>query len=87
MIRLIALACLLAAPALAETVVAARTIPAHTLIGPDDLLLRDVVMPGGIDDPALIVGMGRAWHYTRAARSARRMSDFRRWSSATSWCR
>ncbi len=57
MIRLIALACLLAAPALAETVVAARTIPAHTLIGPDDLLLRDVVMPGGIDDPALIVGM------------------------------
>ncbi len=48
---------LLATPLAAETVVAARTIPAHALIGPDDLLLRDVIVPGGVDDPAMIVGM------------------------------
>ncbi|RYG91625.1 flagellar basal body P-ring formation protein FlgA [Loktanella sp. IMCC34160] len=43
--------------ALAEIVVAARTIPAQTVIGPDDLLLRDLDVPGGVADPALLVGM------------------------------
>lgn len=57
MIRLTFAIALMAVPALAETVVAARTIPAHTLIGPEDLLLRDEVIPGGVDDPALIIGM------------------------------
>lgn len=57
MIRLTIAIALMAVPALAETVVAARTIPAHTLIGPEDLLLRDVVIPGGVDDPTLIIGM------------------------------
>lgn len=55
MIRLLMI--LLATPLAAEIVVAARTIPAHALIGPDDLLLRDLIVPGGVDDPAMIVGM------------------------------
>lgn len=46
-----------ASPAAADTVIAARTIPAQTLIGPDDLLLRDIDVPGGTDDPLLLVGM------------------------------
>lgn len=56
MIRLL-LFLLIASPLAAETVVAARTIPANVIIGPDDLLLRDLVVPGGVDDPAMIVGM------------------------------
>lgn len=43
--------------ALAETLVAARTIRAQELIGPNDLIIRDVQMTGGISDPALVVGM------------------------------
>lgn len=56
MIRALAL-CLLATPISAETVVAARTIPAQTLIAPDDLLLRNVTIVGGESDPLLFVGM------------------------------
>jgi flagella basal body P-ring formation protein FlgA len=56
MIRAIIL-CLLASPLAAETIVAARTIPAQTLIGPDDLLLRDITIAGGETDPLLFVGM------------------------------
>ena len=48
---------LLAAPVSAETVVAARTIPPQTVLTEGDLLLRDVVVPAGIDDPSLLVGM------------------------------
>lgn len=57
MIRLCVMVLCLAAPAGAETVVAARTIPAQTVIGPEDLLLRDVIVPGGVTDPAMIVGL------------------------------
>ena len=56
MIRLL-IFLLLAGPAAAETVVAARTIPARSLIGPDDLILRDIVSPGGVSDPALLIGL------------------------------
>ena len=49
--------CFWALPATADIVVAVRTIPAQTVIGPEDLALRDVDMPGGIEDPALIIGM------------------------------
>ena len=58
MIRaLLALILLLdAATAMADTVVAARTIRAKELIGPEDLLVRDVTMAGGISDPAEIIG-------------------------------
>ncbi len=57
MIRLAALLVTLAFPATAEVLVAARTIPAQTLIGPDDLLLRNVNAPEGVDDPQLLIGM------------------------------
>ena len=56
MIR-IALLCLLAMPATADTLVAARTIPARSVIGPDDLLLRDTSTPGGLTDPSTLIGM------------------------------
>ncbi|PHQ86800.1 MAG: flagella basal body P-ring formation protein FlgA [Thalassobium sp.] len=56
MIRILFL-CLLALPAGAETLVAARTIPARTIIGPDDLLLRDIATTGGITDPSALIGM------------------------------
>ena len=57
MIRLICLLTLCAGPALADTVIAARTIPAQSLIGPNDLLVQPVDVPGGTDDPLLLIGM------------------------------
>ncbi len=57
MIRSCLLVCLLAGPAAAESVVAARTIPPHTVIGPDDLLLREIVVPGAVENMAEIVGL------------------------------
>ena len=60
MTRLMILLCLLSAPLAAQdaerTVVAARTIPAKTLIDPDDLLLRQVATPGAVTDPGQIIG-------------------------------
>lgn len=55
--HLVAMLAMCASPALSETVVAARTIPAQTLIGPEDILLRDLTMAGGESDPLLFVGM------------------------------
>jgi flagella basal body P-ring formation protein FlgA len=46
-----------AAPAAADVLVATRTIPARTVIGPDDVMLREGDVPGALDDPALAVGM------------------------------
>ena len=57
MIRLIFILGILASPAMSQTVVAARTIPAQTLIGPEDLVLRDGTVVGGESDPLLFVGM------------------------------
>jgi flagella basal body P-ring formation protein FlgA len=57
MMRKIALlVCLLAAPASADTVLAARTIRAQSLILPQDLVVKDVDVIGAISDPALIAG-------------------------------
>ena len=56
MIRTLIL-CLLAAPAAAEIVVPARTIPAQHVIAPEDLTLRDMIVPGAITDPDLLIGM------------------------------
>ena len=56
MIRFLILLCL-ATPAAADTVVAARTIRAQTLIMPEDLQIRDRDIPGGITDPAEVIGM------------------------------
>ncbi len=57
MIRLALCLAALAAPAAADVVVAARTIPARSIIAPEDLLIRDMEVPGAVDDPALVVGM------------------------------
>ena len=57
MIRLLFILGILASPAMSQTVVAARTIPAQTLIGPEDLALRDGTVAGGESDPLLFVGM------------------------------
>ena len=57
MMRLGLILMLCAGPALADTVIAARTIPAQSLIGPDDLLVQPIDVPGGTDDPLLLIGM------------------------------
>lgn len=57
MIRLALTLMLCAGPALADTIIAARTIPAQSLIGPNDLLVQPVDVPGGTDDPLLLIGM------------------------------
>lgn len=56
MIRLVVFL-FLATPGAAETVVAARTIQAQTMIMPEDLLIRDQSIPGGIADPNEVIGM------------------------------
>lgn len=45
-----------APPALAESVVATRTIRAQTIIAPEDVTLVAAEMPGALGDPALAVG-------------------------------
>ena len=47
----------LAAPAAADTIVAARTIPAQTLITPGDIQLHDRTVPGSLSDPVDAIGM------------------------------
>jgi flagellar basal body P-ring formation protein FlgA len=48
---------LLAGPALAESVVATRTLRPNTVIGPDDLTIVDAALPGALTDPALALGL------------------------------
>ena len=47
---------LLAQPAAADILVAARTIPAQTLIGPADLAIAEGEAPGTLSDPDLAIG-------------------------------
>jgi flagella basal body P-ring formation protein FlgA len=54
--RIVVFSLLLAAPALAESVVATRTIPARSIIAPDDVTLVDAVLPGALTDPLLAMG-------------------------------
>lgn len=56
MIRLVLLMMLFGGPATADTVFAARTIPAQTILGPADLALRDIEMPGAVSDPSELIG-------------------------------
>ena len=56
MIRFFILSLLCGMPASADTIVAARTIPANTLIGPGDVLVNAQTVPGGVSDPAVIIG-------------------------------
>lgn len=46
-----------AAAASADVLVAARTIPAQSVIGPSDLVMAKMDAAGGVEDPALLVGM------------------------------
>jgi len=45
------------AAALAETLVATRTIRATETIGPQDVTLVAGAMPGGLSDPAAVIGL------------------------------
>jgi flagellar basal body P-ring formation protein FlgA len=56
MIRLVLLMCA-ASPAVAEIVVPARTLPARSIIAPEDLVPRDMDVPGAVTNPDEIVGM------------------------------
>lgn len=57
MIRLLVAIFVLSSPALADSVLAARTIPAKSIIGPDDVVMRDATVPGAATDPGTIIGM------------------------------
>lgn len=46
-----------ALPAAADTLLAARTIPAQSIIAPSDLTQSAQIIPGTISDPALVIGM------------------------------
>jgi flagella basal body P-ring formation protein FlgA len=48
---------LAAQPALADSLVATRTIRAQSLIGPDDLALVAADLPGALSDPAAAIGL------------------------------
>lgn len=54
---LAALLCALALPAPADTVVAARTLRAASLIGPGDVTVTPGNTPGALSDPAEAVGL------------------------------
>lgn len=57
MIRKLAIMCAMAGPAGAETLVAARTIPAQSIITAEDFTTSPQVIPGGVTNPAAIIGM------------------------------
>jgi flagella basal body P-ring formation protein FlgA len=44
-------------PALADSLVATRTIRAQTVLGPEDMALVDAALPGALDNPALAIGL------------------------------
>jgi flagellar basal body P-ring formation protein FlgA len=48
---------LMSSPAIAESVVATRTIRPQTLIAPEDLTLVAAEVPGALTDPALALGL------------------------------
>lgn len=54
--RILLLSVLLAGPALAESVVATRTIRAQSVIGPEDLTLVDADLQGALTDGSLALG-------------------------------
>ena len=56
MIRFIVFFVALAAPVTAETIVAARTIPARSIIGVDDVLMRDIDVVGALSLPEFAIG-------------------------------
>lgn len=57
MIRAALILAMLGGPAAADVVVPERTIPARTLIGPEDVAVRDMDVPGALSTLADVVGM------------------------------
>lgn len=57
MIRFTILFLALTAPAMADTVLAARTIRAQTIIGPGDVVVKSVEVPGAATTPDTVIGM------------------------------
>jgi len=57
MIRLTALLWFMASSVSADTVLAARTIPANSTIMPEDVMVNSRDIPGGVSDPREIIGM------------------------------
>lgn len=57
MIRALILLALSTGVAQADIVVAARTIRPQTIIAPEDLVMRDLAVPGAVADPAQLIGM------------------------------
>lgn len=57
MLRLLCLLIFLPAAAQAEIIVAARTIPAQTVLAPSDLLYHEGEVSGGVSNPDLLIGM------------------------------
>jgi flagellar basal body P-ring formation protein FlgA len=70
--RVLILWLVLAGPVLAENVVATRTIPAGSVIGPEDVTLVDAVLPGALTDVSLALGQEArtAIYAGRAVRSS-----------------
>ncbi|WP_413876656.1 flagellar basal body P-ring formation chaperone FlgA [Albidovulum sp.] len=46
-----------ALPASAETLVAARTLRAQTILGPDDVVVAEGTLPGTATDPGEVIGL------------------------------
>ena len=57
MIRVLVCLIFSASIASADVLVATRVIPANAVISADDIQLRDVSAPSGIQDPNLVIGM------------------------------
>jgi len=56
MIRSLCILLLTALPAFGETLVAARTIPAQTILTETDFTVTDRITPGAVQNPADIIG-------------------------------
>lgn len=46
----------IALPAMAETLIASKTIRAQTIISPDDISVTDVAVAGALTDPVQVIG-------------------------------
>jgi len=57
MIRFAAFLLALASPAMADTVLATRTIRAQSIIGPGDVVVKAVDIPGAAETPQAVVGL------------------------------
>ena len=55
--RIVAVLLLGAAPAAADIIVPARTIPPQSIIGPEDLALSEANVPGAVTDPSQAIGL------------------------------